>query len=194
MPTKARINKVEKVLSFRQPDLRVVLEEVTNTHNASAVVRTCDAAGVLNIEIIYSEPAPFPVNEAISTRADKWLNLTYHRSAVSCLRRLKEQGCKIAATHLGRDSVPYTDLDYTQPIAIVFGNESDGISEKARELADYSIKIPMFGMSQSLNISVSAGIILYEAIKQRMAKGYFQSSRLSPGEFEQLRNKWLNIE
>lgn len=194
MPTKDRINKVEKILSWRQPDLRVVLEEVTNTHNASAVVRTCDAAGILNIDVIYSEPAPFPVNEAISTRADKWLNLTNYSSAGSCLRRLKEQGFKIAATHLGSDSIPYTDLDYTQPIAIVFGNESDGISEKARQLADYSIKIPMFGMSQSLNISVSAGIILYEALKQRIEKGYFKSPRLSQRDFEQLRNKWLKIE
>jgi len=194
MPTKERINKVEKVLGFRQPDLRIVLEEVTNTHNASAVVRTCDAAGILNVDIIYSDPADFPVNEAISTRADKWLNLNHYHSTTACFKKLKKQGFKIAATHLGSDSVPYTSLDYTQPIAVVFGNESDGISEKARKLADCSIKIPMFGMSQSLNISVSAGIILYEAIKQRLENGYFKESRLSPQEFEQLRNKWLKIE
>ena len=80
MPTKERIQKVKHVLSLRQPDLRVVLEEVTNTHNASAVVRTCDAAGVLYLDIISSSGDAFPVNEAISTRAEKWLHFYNYRS------------------------------------------------------------------------------------------------------------------
>ena len=94
MATKERIRKVENVLALRQPDLRVVLEEVTNTHNASAVVRTCDAAGILYVDIIYSNQDQFPVNEAISTRAEKWLEFCYHTSTTKCLSQLKKKGFK----------------------------------------------------------------------------------------------------
>jgi tRNA (guanosine-2'-O-)-methyltransferase len=153
VPTKERIQKVKRVLSLRQPDLRVVLEEVTNTHNASAVVRTCDAAGILYMDIISSSGDAFPVNEAISTRAEKWLHFSYYRSTKECLSQLKQKGFKIAVTYLGEEAIPYTDIDYTQPLGVVFGNESEGISKEARNLADYVIKIPMIGMAQSLNLS-----------------------------------------
>jgi tRNA (guanosine-2'-O-)-methyltransferase len=194
VPTKERIQKVSRVLSLRQPDLRVVLEEVTNTHNASAVVRTCDAAGVLYLDIISSAGDPFPVNEAISTRAEKWLHFSNFTSTEECLNKLKKKGFKIAATYLGKESIPYSEIDYTQPLAVVFGNESEGISEKARGMADYVIKIPMVGMAQSLNLSVSVGIILYEAMKQRMEKDFYDDKRLSPDEFETFMKTWLNLD
>lgn len=192
MPTKERIEKVKRVLSLRQPDLRVVLEEVKNTHNASAVVRSCDAAGILYVDIISADEELFPVNEAISTRAEKWIQFQYYTSASDCLNSLKKEGIKIAATHISEDSLPYTDLDYTQPMAIVFGNEAEGLSEEALALADYKIKIPMIGMTQSLNLSVSVGIILYEAMKQRREKGLYNEKRLSPDEFNAYMKKWLN--
>ena len=193
MPTKERIEKVERVLSFRQTDLRVVLEEVTNTHNASAVVRTCDAAGILHLDIISANQESFPINEAISTRAEKWLQFNSYVSTEECLREIKKKGYKIIATHLGEKAVLHSQLDYTQPVAIVFGNESEGISETAVELADHLVQIPMFGMAQSLNLSVSVGIILYEAMRQRMLKGYYQNPQLSPEDFEALRSTWLGL-
>jgi tRNA (guanosine-2'-O-)-methyltransferase len=191
VPTEARKKKVKEVLSHRQPDLRVVLEEVTNTHNASAVVRTCDASGILYIDVISSEKKPFPVNEAISTRAEKWLQFSHHESTTECLNQLKLDGFKIVATHLGKDSVPYTEIDYNQPLACVFGNESGGISQEALSFADHIIKIPMRGMSQSLNLSVSVGIILYEALKQRAERGYLGKKRLPEKEFRFFTGKWL---
>lgn len=193
VPTKSRIAKVEHILNFKQPDLHVVLEEVVNTHNASAAVRTCDAAGILYVDIIYSEPEPFPVNEAISTRAEKWLHFSHFTSTAECLAALKKKGLKIAATHLGKAAQPYTALDYTQPLALVFGNESEGISDEALEMADHIIKIPMFGMAHSLNLSVSVGIILYEAMKQRREKGFYDQRRLSPEEFALFRKLWLGL-
>lgn len=193
VPTRERIEKVKEVLSLRQPDLRVVLEEVRNTHNASAVVRTCDAAGILYVDIISSNQEPFPVNEAISTRAEKWIQFKYYTSISDCLKRLRKKGFKIAATHLCKDSLPHTALDYTQPLALVFGNESEGISEEALSLTDYKIKIPMIGMAQSLNLSVSVGIILYEAMKQRLEKGFYKKMRLSSEEFETYTQKWLGL-
>jgi tRNA (guanosine-2'-O-)-methyltransferase len=193
MPTKERINKAKQVLSLRQPDLRVALEEVTNTHNASAVVRTCDAAGIMYLEIISSSGEPFPVNRAISTRAEKWLKFNYYSSTSECLTHLKDEGFTIAATHLTEESAHYTTLDYTEPIVIVFGNESEGISEEALKLSDHIIKIPMVGMVQSLNLSVSVGIILFEAMKQRQAKGYYSNSRFSTDEFQSFLNQWLKL-
>ncbi len=193
MPTEERTGKIEKVLSFRQPDLRIVLEEVTNTHNASAVVRSCDAAGILYVDIISANREPFPVNKAISTRAEKWLHFTYYSSTRTCLKKLKKQGFKIVSTQLGDKSLPYTDLDYTQPMALVFGNESKGISNEALELSDYVVKIPMFGMAQSLNLSVSVGIILYEAIRQRLQKNEKRQNHLSKKEFETFRKQWLDL-
>lgn len=191
MPTDERIARVTSVLSFRQPDLRVVLEDVTNTHNANAVLRTCDAAGVLNVDIITAAGEPLPINKAITTRADKWLELRYHPSAAVCLRDLKERGFFIAATDLGPAAAPYDSIDYARPTAIVFGNEKEGLSAAALERADVRIRVPMHGMVQSLNLSVSVGIILYEALRQRALRGRSESSRLSPEELEACRRKWL---
>jgi len=193
MPTEKRIQKVDRVLSSRMADLRIVLEEVTNTHNASAVVRTCDAAGIMYLDIISSEMEPFPVNKAISTRAEKWLNFSYYSSTPECLSHLKKKGFQIVATQLGDKSKAYTEINYAQPMALVFGNEAEGISQEALEMADHVVKIPMFGMVQSLNLSVSVGILLYEALRQRAAQNYEQPTKLPKKELDTFRKKWLNL-
>ena len=193
MPTPERTEKVKRVLSFRQPDLRVVVDGISIAHNASAVVRTCDAAGVLYVHFIASNPEILMVNKAISTKAEKWVDLRFHTSATECLLPLKKKGLKVAVSHLGPDSFPYTELDYTQPLALVFGSESAGVTAETLALADYRIRIPMLGMVQSLNLSVSVGIILYEAFKQRQAKGFYSKRRLAPAEFKRLTELWLKV-
>jgi tRNA (guanosine-2'-O-)-methyltransferase len=192
VPTDRRIERITRVLSARQPDLRVVLEGVTIAHNASAVIRTCDAAGILYLDLISPNPDILRFNEAITTRADKWLEISVHASASACLKHMKEKGFKIVVTRLGRESAPYTELDYAQPLALVFGSESGGISDEALAFADHVVHIPMVGMVQSLNLSVSVGVVLYEAFKQRQAKGYFDKPRLAPEDLEALAAKWLN--
>jgi tRNA (guanosine-2'-O-)-methyltransferase len=191
MPTDRRIERITDVLSHRQPDLRVVLEGVTIAHNASAVIRTCDAAGILYLDLISPNPDLLMFNEAISTRADKWLEIGIHSSTTDCLEGLKSRGFEIAATTLADDSIPYTEVDYARPLALVFGCEADGITAEAAALADRKIRIPMVGMVQSLNLSVSVGIILFEAFRQRQARGYFDRPRLSPAELEEMKTKWL---
>jgi len=193
MPTPERLAKVNRVLSCRQPDLRIVLEQVVNPHNASAVLRTCDAAGLLDVDIIGSGENPLPINSAITTKADKWLNLHFHRTTDECLDRLRADGFAVAVTHLGDDAVPYTQYDFTRPTAVVFGGEHVGISPQALARADAKIKIPMFGMVQSLNLSVSVGIILYEAVRQRLARGFFERPRLSPDELEDYLDRWSDL-
>ncbi len=192
MPTKKRLNKIVSVLSRCQPDLRVVLEDVTIAHNASAVARTCEAVGVLNLHLISKEPEKIVFNEAISTRAEKWLNLIFHKTTEECLLSLKKQSYKIAVTSLSEKTILYTEVDYCQPMAIVFGNESTGVSKQALSLADYSIQIPMVGMVQSLNLSVSVGIILYEAFRQRQERGFYSTPRLESEEYDRVMKKWLS--
>jgi tRNA (guanosine-2'-O-)-methyltransferase len=194
MPTENRIAGVSRVLNRRQPDLRVVLEGVAIAHNASAVMRTCDAAGVLHLELISPNPALLAWNEAISTRADRWLEITTHASTAACLAALKKAGLGIVATRLSDRARPYTELDYTRPLALVFGSESLGISEEALAFADEVIQIPMVGMVRSLNLSVAVAVVLYEAFKQRAAKGLFDGRRLSEADFERLYKKWLRLD
>ncbi|MCX8160900.1 MAG: hypothetical protein N3G18_08215 [Candidatus Saccharicenans sp.] len=191
MPTEKRRERIESVLARRQPDLRVVLEDVAITHNASAVARTCEATGAFNLHIITAQPDQVTFNEAISTRAEKWLAVHFHRTTEECLVWLKNQGLRIAVTTLTGQTIPHTEIDYCQPLALVFGNESEGVSGRALELADYRIRIPMVGMVQSLNLSVSVGIILYEAFRQRQSRGFYDSCRLSPEEYQRWLNHWL---
>jgi tRNA (guanosine-2'-O-)-methyltransferase len=192
MATDRRIERINRVLSARQPDLRVVLEGVTIAHNASAVIRTCDAAGVLYLDLISPNPDLLQFNGAITTRADKWIEISVHASASECLTLLKEAGLKIVATRPGGSSIPYTGLDYAQPLALVFGSESDGISDEVLAFADDVIHIPMVGMVQSLNLSVSVGVVLYEAFKQRQLKGYFDRPRFAAEDLNILTAKWLS--
>ncbi|MCI4446133.1 MAG: hypothetical protein JHC32_08925 [Candidatus Aminicenantes bacterium] len=191
MATDKRREKIISVLSRRQPDLRVVLEDVSIAHNASAVARTCEAVGVLNLHIITKEPQNIIFNEAISTRAEKWINTHFHLTPEECLEKLKNQGFKIAATSLSEKTISYLEIDYCQPIAIVFGNEAEGVSPTAMKYADFNIKIPMVGMVQSLNLSVSVGVILYEAFRQRQMRGFYSAPRLTPEEFQNLLSLWL---
>ena len=193
MRTPERIARMERVLGLRQLDLRVVLEHVANPHNANAVLRTCDAAGLLHVDVIGSDRHPLPINNAVTTKADKWLTLHYHPSTAACLEHLKGRGFRIAATHLGADAVPYTQVDWTKPTAVIFGGEKVGISSDGLALADVRIKIPMLGMAQSLNLSVSVGIILYEAIRQRREAETIERPRLSPEEFKEYLDRWSEI-
>ncbi len=192
MPTPQRIERIKRLLALRQPDLRVVLEGVGIAHNASAVVRTCDAAGILHLDMVSPNPDLLGINKAISTRAEKWVDVHIHRSIGDCLLKLRKNGFKVAITHLDKAAISYTDLDYTQPLAIVFGSEAEGVSKEALELADLRIHIPMLGMVQSLNLSVSVGIILYEAMKQRRARGFYDRRRLGDEDFQTYLRKWLS--
>lgn len=194
MPTARRTERVKRLLSLRQPDLRVVLEGVAIAHNASAVIRTCDAAGILHLDLVSPNPDLLGINKAISTRTEKWLDVHIHKSLEACLLPLKEKGFQVAVTHLGHDAVAYTELDYSLPLAIVFGSESEGVSPQALKLADHRIRIPMLGMVQSLNLSVSVGVILFEALKQRRARGFYDRRRLSDEEFERYLRKWRAAE
>ena len=191
--TERRQSRIEQVLSHRQPDLTVVLENVHDPHNVSAVLRSCDAVGVLRVHTVYSieEPPDIEFARTTSASAAKWVEVERHSSVQECYQTLRRQGMTIIATSVQDGSVDLYEHDLCAPTALVFGNEMRGISEEAAEQADRLLAIPMVGMVQSLNISVACAVVLYEALRQRRAQGRFHTSRLGSDELAALRNEWL---
>jgi tRNA (guanosine-2'-O-)-methyltransferase len=181
------------VLDRRQPTLTVVLEDVHDPHNASAVLRSCDAVGVLDVHLVYvtEEPPRKSFGRSTSASAAKWIRLHQHDSIEDCYARLREQGFLIAATALEPDSRDFYSLNLTEPTALVFGNEMRGVSEAAIAGADCTVYIPMQGMVESLNISVSCAVSLYEAMRQRAAAGMYDQPQLTDAERIEIRDEWL---
>ena len=185
-----RLNRMKEVLSKRQKDLVVFVDDVKNEHNFSAIIRTCDAVGVLNLYYRYSLKREVPVNEGITMGAHKWIFLEKVNEPVEFLKKKKEKGFQIVATHLSEESINFREVDYTLPTVIVVGNEMSGVGEDILKVADRKIIIPMYGMVQSLNVSVATGVILYEAQRQREQKGFYEKPTLSEEEIEQILKKW----
>jgi len=183
-----RAFKIEEVLKKRWGGLVLVVEEVKNPHNISAILRTADAAGLQHVCIIDPLGEGFHVNEAISTGAEKWLTVEKHYSAKLCFESLREKGFRIAATALEGAPTPIYQYDFTRRVAVVLGNEKRGVRKSTLEMADDRIIIPMRGMVQSLNVSVAAGIILFEAMRQRLASGL--KDPLPEEEVEELLRRW----
>ncbi len=184
-----RLRRMREVLSKRQKDLRVFMENVKNEHNFSAIIRTCDAVGVMYIHYVY-EGDEIPINRGISLGSEKWVFLCREDNAVDGLKRLKREGFQILATYISEKSISYLDIDYTVPTVIVLGNEYFGVSSQVLSVADECIKIPMVGMAQSLNVSVANAIILYEAYRQRMRKGLYDRPSLTDKEIEDVLKIW----
>lgn len=182
------------VLARRQPDLTVVVENVHDPHNVSAVLRSCDAVGVSTVHLVYTVEERPELSRVSSASAVKWLEIVTHPSIAACYRSLRQQGFTIYATHLDLASRELYDLDLTAPVALVFGNEHRGVSDEAVAAADGSVMIPMMGMVQSLNISVACAVSLYEALRQRWAAGAYDRPKLPEPEREARLIHWLQRE
>lgn len=189
--TPERKEKLLSVASKRQPDLTVVLENVFDPHNISAVMRTCDAVGVQEISILNTKIPPHKKWGAkSSSSAAKWLTVHQFDNAEACFSSLRKRYATILTTHLSSDAVSLHNIDFTGSMALVFGNEHSGVSEDIRALADGNFIIPQVGIIRSLNISVACAVTLYEAFRQKQLAGHFD--RLSPVEQwrEQLLEEW----
>ena len=192
--TERRQMCTRQVAERRQPDLTVVLENVHDSHNVSAVLRSCDAVGVLGIHTIYSEEAipDRAYARTTSGSAAKWIDVQHHASVADCYAVLRQRGFRIYATALTEAPIDLIDLEMTQPIALVFGNEMRGVSEEAIVQADGALRIPMMGMIESLNISVACAVCLFEAMRQRREAGTYDEPKLGPEALESLVSQWLN--
>lgn len=177
--TPEREARLRSVLGHRQPGLTVVFENVHDPHNVSAVLRSCDAVGVLEAHGIYDGYETFPeLGAKSSASARKWVDVQLHTSVEACYQTLRRNGFRIYTTHLSSDAASLYDVDLTQPVALVFGNERDGVSEAARNLADGNVVIPQVGLIRSLNISVACAVSLYEAYRQRLNAGMYDAPQL----------------
>jgi len=192
--TSRRKLRIDGVLRRRQPTLAVVLEDVHDPHNASAVLRSCDAVGVLDVHLVYAhDPAPIRAfDRTTSASAAKWIRTHVHESIESCFGLLRSQGFSIQAAALRDDSVDMYALDLAAPAALVFGNEQRGVTDEAVSLADGTFTIPMLGMVESLNISVACAVSLYEAMRQRRASGMYDQPQLNAAELRALGTEWFS--
>ena len=193
--TPERSDRLNSVLHKRQPDLTVVLENVFDPHNISAVMRTCDAVGIQDVYILNDKIPPHKKWGAkSSSSAAKWLSVHQFTDAEVCFAELRKHYKKIYTTHLSSDAKGLHELDLTEPVALVFGNEHSGVSEEIIALADGNFIIPQVGIIRSLNISVACAVTLYEAYRQKNLAGHYDETRLEGEKLELLRNEWGFIE
>ncbi|PCC14051.1 tRNA (guanosine(18)-2'-O)-methyltransferase TrmH [Pseudoalteromonas sp. JB197] len=175
-----RYQRIADVLSRRQTDLTVCLEDVHKHHNLSAIVRSADAVGCHHVHAVWPENQKWLTNNT-SGGSKNWLETHLHKNIddAATAMRARNPDIQILATHLSTDAVDFREIDYTKPTAIIVGQEKTGISEQALKHADQNIIIPMQGMVQSLNVSVAAALILFEAQRQRELAGLYNRNMLS---------------
>lgn len=188
--TEQREKKIRRVLEHRQPDLTVVMEDIHDPHNVSAMLRSADAVGVTQVQLVYVNEEFPKLGKKSSASATKWIPRRKFAGVKECYDALRAEGFAIYATHLGKKSRSLFELDLTKKTALVFGNEHRGVSPEASELADADFQIPMTGMIQSLNVSVACAVSLYEALRQRMLAGLYDKAALPPEELERLFKEW----
>jgi tRNA (guanosine-2'-O-)-methyltransferase len=193
--TPERFDRLTAVLNKRQPDLTVVLENVFDPHNISAVMRTADAVGMQDIFILNTKIPPHKKWGAkSSSSAAKWLTVHQYTNASECFAELRKRYKKIYTTHLSSDAVGLHELNLTEPVALVFGNEHSGVSEEIIAMADGNFIIPQVGIIKSLNISVACAVTLYEAYRQKNNAGHYDTIKLKGEELNTLRDEWGFLE
>ena len=189
--TPERFDRLNTVLQKRQFNLTVVLENVADPHNISAVMRTCDAVGIQEIYILNTViPRHKKWGAKSSSSAAKWLTVHQFDDVQTCVEALRKKYDKIFTTHLSKDSVDLYDMDLIQNIALIFGNEHSGVSEQLNALADGNFIIPQVGIIKSLNISVACAVTIYEAYRQKSRAGHYVTDKPLSTELIELRNQW----
>ncbi len=170
--TPERFARIRQLLEHRQPDLTVLMDNVNKPHNLSAIVRSCDAVGIETVHAV-SQDKIIRNRQSAARGSDKWVRLRLHDGTKDAVGFLRKQGMQILVAHVGEGSVDFREMDYTVPTAIVMGAELHGPSGAAIDRADSLIHVPMQGMVESLNVSVAAAVILFEAQRQRMDAGLY---------------------
>lgn len=187
----ARLQRIRGVLDRRQPDLTVLLDNVHKPHNFSAIMRSSDAIGVAGVHAVWPDPTMRPRRHT-SGGTSKWITICTHPSLEDGMEYLHRRGLRIYAAHLSPRAKDFRKVDYTIPTAILLGAERDGVSEHGLALADEHIIIGMHGMVPSLNVSVAAAVILYEAERQRQQAGMYDRCRLDHDSYQRTLFEWLH--
>ena len=191
MVTEERRAKIERVVASRLKGLACVCENFEKPHNAAAILRTCEALGILNVYIV-EEDVPFEPAKGVTQGAEKWILLHRFRRAERAIAALKEAGYEIYAAVPREGSLSLEELPADRPLALAFGAEATGLSEKFLSACAGTFRIPMWGFSQSLNVSVAAAIALYHCARAR--RRYLgREGDLSSEELSALRARYLEL-
>jgi len=191
--TEKRLNKFKDVVSKRQRYLTVVIENVHDPHNVSAILRSAESVGIDKVYLIYNEEKFPKISRVSSASAKKWVELIKFTNVDDCFKELKKYKYKIYSTHMEEDGENESlyGLDLTKRVALVFGNEHRGVSDEIKKKADRNFLIPMQGMVQSLNVSVSVAVCLFEAMRQRLEKGMYNKSLYNKKELKLKLDEYL---
>jgi tRNA (guanosine-2'-O-)-methyltransferase len=181
--------RLKEVLSQRTRKLVLVLEDIFDPHNASACVRSAEGMGLQELHIV-APRYPFQPNPGVTNGADKWIDMRHHGDVASCVGHLHERGFVVAAGVLSEAAVPLQQLPFDRPLALVFGNEHEGLSEAMQEAADQCFYIPMLGFSQSFNISVATALAVHYAVNERI-RHFGRNGDLGEEDQERLYHAWV---
>lgn len=172
-----RLQKFRRVVSQRQTDLTVILENVTDMHNIGAVLRSCDSVGITEIFVLNTEAHlatdQIIIGKKTASGARKWVDVHYYTDPTACFKHVRQKCQVVLSTSLGKNATGLFELDLTESVAFLFGNEHAGLSAEVAKFADGNFTIPQVGMVESLNISVACAVTLYEAYRQRKLKGFY---------------------
>lgn len=189
--TPERTDKLLRVLNNRQADLAIVMENVEDPHNISAVMRSCESVGIQDIYILNTLIPPHDkFGPRSSSSAAKWLSVHQFTTVEECFSVLRSRYNQILTTHLASNAVSLYELDMTGSMALVFGNERTGVSDEVRALANGNFVIPQMGIIQSLNISVACAVTIYEALRQRKLAGLYNQPSLPANRMKELMREW----
>jgi tRNA (guanosine-2'-O-)-methyltransferase len=189
--TPERTGKLTGVLHKRQSDLTVVMENVHDPHNISAVMRTCDAVGIQDIYILNTKiPRHKKFGSKSSSSAAKWMTIHQFTNTEECFDELRKNYQHIYATHLASNAISLYEIDFTKSTALVFGNEHEGVSDEITKFVDGNFSIPQVGIIQSLNISVACAVSIYEAFRQKKNAGHYDNPSLSQQQMNELMLQW----
>ena len=189
--TERRRARIEQVLRHRQKDLTLVLANIHDPHNVSAIYRSCDAFGVASVHLYYTTCAFPALSKKTSASARKWVDTVRHDDRESLFAALRARPCQVLATSCTPSARPVGDYDFTKPTAIIMGNEHAGVPEELIPHVDGEVYIPMFGMIQSFNVSVAAALMLAEASCQRREAGMYERMSWTNEEYAERLALWL---
>lgn len=179
MLTEERRLKFERVAANRQEDLTIILENVHDPHNIGAVMRSCDAVGISEIYILYTDPKLYEKGVDIGYKSSrgsrKWVEVMLYNDRVKCFDTVRKKYKRILGTHLSEEASNLYELNLAGPVALLFGNEHEGISQESLDIIDGNFIIPQHGMVQSLNISVACAVSIFECSRQRIAAGKYNN-------------------
>ena len=189
--TPQRRARIERVLAQRQQDLTLALVNIHDPHNVSAIYRSCDAFGVAEVHLYYTD-TPFPaLGRKSSASARKWVESIRHKTLESLIAGLRAGGRQLLATSCDVAARPLTDWDFTMPTAVIMGNEHRGVDKELAAHVDGELYIPMYGMIRSFNVSVAAAVILAEASRRRAQAGMYDRPGYTEAEYAERLGVWL---